>query len=126
MHDDAGVLRHIERFRAPVRTGESDWSCKPASYAPDPNLIRRLFLSRKSIAERVSAKCYGRAGAHEFLLAFRASVHCICQKGFKVVDVKVDMNGRPVSLISTNLAVCSLSRFAPADFSISPIWEFPL
>ena len=118
MHDDAGVLRHIERFRArAVRTGEGRLELQIRLFV---RLIRiwsgGCSYHAESIAERVGAKCYGRAGAaFEFLLTFRAGVHCICQKGFKVVDVKVDMNRRPVSLISTNL-VCSLGRFASSRF----------
>ena len=118
MHDDAGVRRHIQHFRArAVRTGEGRLKVQI-------RLFVRMIRIRsggcshhaESIAERVGAKCYGRAGTpFEFLLTFRASVHCSCQKGFKVVDVKVDMNGRPVSLISTNL-VCSLGRFASSRF----------
>src|SRR4029077_12314320 len=51
----------------------------------------------------------------EFLLTFRTRVHCLCEKGFKIVDVKVDMNRRPVSLISANF-VSPLGRFAPSRF----------
>jgi hypothetical protein len=39
----------------------------------------------------------------EFLLAFRTSVDYLCQEGFKIVDVKINMNWCPVSLISTNI-----------------------
>jgi len=70
----------------------------------------------ESIAERVAAKCDGRASTtFVFLLAFRASVHCLCQKGFKIVDVKVNMNWRPVSLISPNF-VSSRGQFASSRF----------
>ena len=70
----------------------------------------------ETIAKRVAAKCDGRARiTFEFLLAFRASVHCLCQERFKIVDVKVNMNWRPVSLISTNF-VSSLGWFASSRF----------
>ena len=75
----------------------------------------------ETIAERIAAKCDGWARTtFKFLFTFRASVHCLCQKGFKIVDLKVDMNWRPVSLIAANF-VGSLAGLLPADFSINPI-----
>src|SRR5262245_31888906 len=50
-----------------------------------------------------------------FLLTFRASVDCLCQKGLKIVDMKVNMNWRPVSFISTNF-VSSLGWIASSRF----------
>ena len=64
------------------------------------------------MAEWITAKGDGRTPAtFEFLLAFRASAHCLCQEGFKIVDVKVNVNRRPVSLIATNV-IGPLGRFA--------------
>jgi hypothetical protein len=74
--------------------------------------IRRLFPARRTMAEWITAKGDGRTPAtFEFLLTFRASGHCLCQEGFKIVDVKVNVNRRPVSLIATNV-IGSLGRFA--------------
>src|SRR5262245_40670479 len=49
----------------------------------------------ETISKWIATKCDRRAGtAFEFLLAFGASLHCHCQEGFKIVDVKVDVNWR--------------------------------
>src|SRR4029450_4402818 len=57
----------------------------------------------------------GREPPSNFLLTFRASVDCLCQKGFKIVDMKINMNWRPVSFISTNF-VSSLAWVASSRF----------
>jgi hypothetical protein len=70
----------------------------------------------ETIAEGIAAKCDGWARTtFESMLTFRASVHCLCQKGFKLFDLKVDMNRGPASLISANF-VGSLGRPAPSRF----------
>jgi hypothetical protein len=53
--------------------------------------------------------------AFEFLFTSGAGLHCFFQEIFEIVDVKVDMNRRPVSLISANV-VSSRGRFAPGRF----------
>src|SRR5262249_58312598 len=74
------------------------------------------FHDAETIAERIAAKRDRWVPTtFEFLLTFRAGVHCLCQKGFKIVDVKVNMNWRPVSFISANF-VRSLRRFATSRF----------
>src|SRR3569832_1400942 len=58
----------------------------------------------ETIAERVAAKRNGRPRtALEFLLACRAGVYRACQHGFKIVDVKIDVNRRPVPFISAHV-----------------------
>jgi len=63
------------------------------------------------MAEWIATKRDGWAcTAFEFLLAFRTSIHCLSQERFEVVDVKVNVNWCPVSLISTNI-VSPVGRF---------------
>src|SRR5262249_18406345 len=70
----------------------------------------------ETIAKRITAKCDGWVCTTlEFLFTFRASAHCLRQKGFKIVDVKVDMNRCPMSLIAANV-VSLLGRLAPSRF----------
>jgi hypothetical protein len=65
----------------------------------------------ETISKWITTKCDGRAcPAFEFLLAFRASIHCLGQEGIEIVDVKVNVNWRPVSIVSTNV-VSSFCRF---------------
>jgi len=66
----------------------------------------------ETISKWITAKCDGRAcTAFEFLLALRARTHCLGQECFEIIDVKVDVNWRPVSIVSTNV-VGSFSRLA--------------
>ena len=68
------------------------------------------------MAERIAAKGDGRVrAAFEFLLAFRAGVHGLCQEALKIVDVKIDMDRRPMALVSPEI-VGSLGRFAASRF----------
>jgi hypothetical protein len=70
----------------------------------------------ETIAKRIAAECDGRVRAtFEFLLTSGASLHRSFQEIFEIVDVKVDMNRCPVSLISANV-VSSPRRFAPGQF----------
>jgi hypothetical protein len=70
----------------------------------------------ETIAESIAAKRDGQAfSAFEFLLALRASVQCVDQDTLKIVDMEVDVNRRPESLISANL-VRPLRRFGPCSF----------
>ena len=70
----------------------------------------------EAIAEWIAAKRDGRAfSAFEFLLAFRASVQGVDQDTLKIVDMEVDVNRRPVSLISANV-VRPLRRFGSCSF----------
>jgi len=58
----------------------------------------------ETITEWVAAKRDGWASVDfEFLLAFRTGVHCLRQERFKILDVKVNVNGCPVPVISTNI-----------------------
>ena len=68
------------------------------------------------IAEWIAAKRDGREfSAFEFLLAFRASVQRVDQETLKIVDMEVDVNRRPGSLISANV-VRPLRRVGPCSF----------
>jgi hypothetical protein len=79
----------------------------------------------ETIAERIATKRDGWAcTAFEFLLAFRTSIHCFGQERFKGVDVKVNVNWRPVSLISTNI-VSALGRFGSRRFLDQPDLGIP-
>jgi hypothetical protein len=70
----------------------------------------------ETIAEWVAAKCDGRVcAAFEFLLTLRAGAHCLRQERFKIVNVKVNMNWRPMPLISANV-LTSLGRLASGGF----------
>ena len=58
----------------------------------------------ETIAEGIAAKGNGRAAWHvEFLLAFSAGVQGPRQGGFKVVNMEIDVHGRPVTFVSTNI-----------------------
>ena len=68
--------------------------------------LRDCLLSdyAETIAERIAAKRDGRASsAFEFLLTFRAGVQRVDQDNLKIVDMEIDVNWSPVSLISTNV-----------------------
>src|SRR5579872_1080811 len=65
----------------------------------------------EAVAERVAAECNRRPrAAFELVFAFPAGLHHACKSGLEIVDVKVDVNRRPVSLVTTNV-VSSLGRF---------------
>jgi hypothetical protein len=79
----------------------------------------------ETIAEWIAAKGDRRMRITlEFLLTLRSSVHCHCQKSFKIIDVKVDMNWCPVSL-NRRTSLVPFAGVVPAAFSISPISAFP-
>jgi len=82
----------------------------------ESKLIRVGTDYAETVAKRIAAKCDRWAAAHfEFLLASRASIQCLGQDSFKVVDVEVDVNWSPVALISTNV-VSPFRRFGPSRF----------
>jgi len=72
---------------------------------PSPSELRlRISNYAETIAERITAKGYGRVfSARKFLLAFCASVQCACQNALEIFDMEVDVNRRPVALISANI-----------------------
>ena len=70
----------------------------------------------ETIAEWIAAKRDRRVySAFEFLFAFRASVQHVDQDALKIVDVEIDVNRRPVSLIATNV-VRPLRRLGSRPF----------
>jgi hypothetical protein len=76
--------------------------------------LRFRFLSdyAETITEWIAAKRDRRAlAAFEFLLAFPARVQHVGQDTLKIVDMEIDMNRCPVSLIPTHV-VRSLRRLA--------------
>ena len=79
----------------------------------------------ETIAERIAAKRDGRASAaFESLLTFRASVQRVDQDNLKIVDMEIDVNWSPVSLISTNVVrplrrVGSCSLLDQADLGVA-------
>lgn len=81
----------------------------PLGTANDWAANRKLFArgrrnDAETIPERVAAKRdRGMLTAREFLLAARAGLDCSCQERVEVVDVEVDVNRRPVSLVATNI-----------------------
>jgi hypothetical protein len=80
--------------------------------------LRACLLSddAETIAEWIAAKGDGRAfSAFEFLLAFRAGVQRGAQDPLKIVDMEIDVNWRPVSLISANV-VRPPRRFGSGSF----------
>src|SRR5204862_3875602 len=80
--------------------------------------LRVCLLSdyAETIAERIAAKRDGRvSSAFEFLLTFSACVQRFDQDTLKIVDMKIDVNWSPVSLISTNV-VRSLRRVGSCSF----------
>jgi hypothetical protein len=89
--------------------------------------LRDCVLSdyAETIAERVAAKRDGRASsAFEFLLTFRAGVQRVDQENLKIVDMEIDVNWSPVSLISTNVVrpfrrVGSCSFLNQADLGVT-------
>jgi hypothetical protein len=77
--------------------------------------LRFRFLSNyaETITEWIAAKRDRRAlSAFEFLLALPARVQHVDQDTLKIVDMEIDMNRCPVSLIPANV-VRSLRRLAP-------------
>src|SRR5262245_9595729 len=69
-----------------------------------PTSALMLPYDAETITERVAAKRDRRASTDfEFLLAFRTGVHCLSQECFKIVDVKVNVNWCPVSVIPANI-----------------------
>jgi hypothetical protein len=61
----------------------------------------------EAIAEWIAAKCNGRAvTTFELLFAGRASVEGHCQEGREIVDMKIDVNGCPVSVVSSDIVSC--------------------
>jgi hypothetical protein len=90
--------------------------------APSSEIAVRSYVSvfvsdyAKTVAEWIAAKRDGRAcSAFEFLLALRASIQCLGQEGLKVIDVEVDVNWSPVSVIPTYV-VSSFRRFCSRWF----------
>ena len=70
----------------------------------------------ESVAEWIAAKGNGRAfSAFEFLLAFSASVQRVDQDTLKIVNMEVNVNRRPMSLISANV-VRLLRRLGSCSF----------
>src|SRR5579863_1891062 len=70
----------------------------------------------EAVAERVAAECNGRPrSAFELLLAFGAGIHRACQNDLEIVNLKVDVNRRPVSLVSANV-VRSFGRLGAGRF----------
>src|SRR5579862_6125852 len=65
---------------------------------------RRLFDHAEPVAERIAAKCGGGSTAPlEFPLALRARTQCPFQKAVEVLDVKIDMDRRPVPLVPAHV-----------------------
>jgi hypothetical protein len=66
--------------------------------------FRLLSDYAETITEWIAAKSDRRAlSAFEFLLALPARVQYVDQDTLKIVDMEIDMNRRPVSLIPTNV-----------------------
>jgi hypothetical protein len=89
---------------------------------PTQSELRVCFLSdyAETTTEWIAAKRNGRAlSTFEFLLAFRASVQCVEQDTLKIVDMKVDVNRRPMSLISANVVRPSCSFLNQADLGVA-------
>jgi hypothetical protein len=80
--------------------------------------LRVCLLSgyAKTIAEWIAAKSDRRSSStFEFLLAFRASVQRVGQNTLEIVDMEIDVNRRPVPLISSNV-VRPLRGFGSCSF----------
>src|SRR6188508_380875 len=70
----------------------------------------------KTVAEWIAAKRDGRpSSAFEFLLAYRAGVQRFDQHILEIVDMEIDVNRRPVPLVSPDV-VRSLRRFGSCRF----------
>jgi hypothetical protein len=62
----------------------------------------------ETIAEGIAAKGDGgAAGRLEFLLAFGARVQGPRQSGFEIVDMEIDVDRRPMALVSANIVAAN-------------------
>jgi hypothetical protein len=107
-----GAVKHLQR--ADVLAASWFVAGAPAAQSE----LRVCFLSNyaETITEWIAAKRDRRVfSAFEFLFAFRASVQHLDQDTLKIVNVEIDVNRRPVSLISTNV-VRPLRRFGSCPF----------
>jgi hypothetical protein len=81
---------------------------------------RDLSDHAESVAERIAAKRGGwPAAALEFLLAFRAGAQRPFQKGIEIIDVKIDMDRCPVTLVPAH-AIGTQRRFATSRLLNDP------
>src|SRR3569832_2109710 len=96
-------IRGSPFLRTNLRCGATAPIANRARHEPNkrPKELAARSHDAEAIAERVAAKRNGRPrAALELLRACRAGVYRSCQHGFIIVDVKIDVNRRPVPFIS--------------------------